>query len=417
MFRERRLPVFVRLAVGLSVAIPASLIVLGGYGPFAVPVAAPNTYNMNAGTTLVQPAPGVMNNDTPNGGVAVLVAPPTHATSFSLNNDGSFTYQPVATYAGVDLFKYKVQNGEGSSSTVGATINVHPVLTSLTLTPVSVVGGFAGKLTVNLNVPAPSTGTPVELSTNNATKVVLPPIVTVKSGTTAKSITFATKTVTAQTVASISAKFRSVTLTANLTLRTGGLLSMTVSPNPMAFMGTSVGTVTLSASAPPAGRTIELVSASSEISYPVNVVIPGGATSTVFDVEALVGPFSGSVVLTAKLGTTTRSVTLTQNGPTSNIDMKMNAFMPAIVKVAPGTQLTWTNIDPMPHTVTPDVSGFGPNSVTAFPSGLVNGDVFQWTVPANAAIGTKYYYHCLFHGAPGDGSSLGLGMVGMIEVI
>ncbi|MBI2441387.1 MAG: hypothetical protein HYV35_08460 [Lentisphaerae bacterium] len=89
-------------------------------------------------------------------------------------------------------------------------------------------------------------------------------------------------------------------------------------------------------------------------------------------------------------------------------------FNPVEATVSPGQEVQWTNQDAAPHTATSDpanpVPG-GPDSGT-----LSAGGTYSWTVPTNAVSGTRWFYHCIFHGTPGDGSSLGAGMVGVIAV-
>ena len=58
----------------------------------------------------------------------------------------------------------------------------------------------------------------------------------------------------------------------------------------------------------------------------------------------------------------------------------------------------------------------GPNSDAEFPGGVQPGESFTWVVPADAVVGTTWYYHCRFHGNQGPGSSLGPRMSGSIKV-
>jgi plastocyanin len=96
-----------------------------------------------------------------------------------------------------------------------------------------------------------------------------------------------------------------------------------------------------------------------------------------------------------------------------------DTFSPQEILVDNGTTVKWTNIDTDPHTVVADpldpVSG-GPHSDPYLPDGIAPGESWSWIVPANAASGTKWYYHCRIHGAAGDGDSYGTGMVGLIVV-
>ena len=72
---------------------------------------------MNEGSTLNQPAAGgVLDGDTDpdtDAITAVLATGPAHASSFTLNADGSFAYTPVANYCGSDSFTYKAQDVHG----------------------------------------------------------------------------------------------------------------------------------------------------------------------------------------------------------------------------------------------------------------------------------------------------------------
>ncbi|MBW3624440.1 MAG: hypothetical protein KY468_13625 [Armatimonadetes bacterium] len=101
-----------------------------------------------------------------------------------------------------------------------------------------------------------------------------------------------------------------------------------------------------------------------------------------------------------------------------NITENPYLFKPAAWTVEPGTVITWNHLTDVPHTVIsdPGTPPGGPNSDGQFPEGLKKGDAYSWTVPDDAKPGTTWFYHCRFHGKPGDGKSLGTGMVGTIQV-
>lgn len=91
-----------------------------------------------------------------------------------------------------------------------------------------------------------------------------------------------------------------------------------------------------------------------------------------------------------------------------------NTFSPQTVTVKGGQSVTWVNQDAMAHTITGDTSP-GPNSDAKNPTGLTKGQTYFWKVP-NAVAGTKFFYHCRFHGTAGDGTDFGTGMTGVIVV-
>ncbi|MDO8587185.1 MAG: plastocyanin/azurin family copper-binding protein [Armatimonadota bacterium] len=101
------------------------------------------------------------------------------------------------------------------------------------------------------------------------------------------------------------------------------------------------------------------------------------------------------------------------------VSMEDNTFVPREIAAPAGCLIEWTNKGGNPHTVTSDgknaVPG-GPDSGAQYKNGIQPGESYTWTVPANAKSGTKWYYHCAFHGSEGDGASLGSGMSGVIMV-
>jgi hypothetical protein len=85
-----------------------------------------DTYATAFNTVLTQSAPGVLANDTSNGGgamVAALVAAASNG-SVTLSADGGFTYTPRTGFAGFDSFTYRASNAAGVSSIATVTIVV-----------------------------------------------------------------------------------------------------------------------------------------------------------------------------------------------------------------------------------------------------------------------------------------------------
>jgi len=100
--------------------------------------------------------------------------------------------------------------------------------------------------------------------------------------------------------------------------------------------------------------------------------------------------------------------------PEGTVQMSGAAFVPQSLTRAAGQTVHWINNDNAAHTVTSDTGVF--NSDTGSPSGLGHGDTFDFQIPADAASGTTYYYHCRIHGVAGNGSAYGTGMAGRIVV-
>jgi VCBS repeat-containing protein len=95
------------------------------------PVANNDSYSVNEGGTLNEPAPGVLGNDTDaenNSLTATLVGTgPSHDSSFTFNSDGSFDYTHDGSETTSDSFTYKAKDGTLDSNTVTVTITIVPV--------------------------------------------------------------------------------------------------------------------------------------------------------------------------------------------------------------------------------------------------------------------------------------------------
>jgi VCBS repeat-containing protein len=95
------------------------------------PVAADDSGSTDEDTPLVVTAgAGVLANDTDvdgDGLTATLVSGPAHASSFSLDADGSYSYTPDADWYGSDSFTYRATDGAASSGVATVTLTVAPV--------------------------------------------------------------------------------------------------------------------------------------------------------------------------------------------------------------------------------------------------------------------------------------------------
>ena len=94
------------------------------------PVAAADSYTMDAATTLDVAAPGLLANDTDSDAGDTLqsrLGTGVHAGNLLLRSDGSFRYTPAAGFAGLDSFTYFVTDRAGAASPpVSVSIDVIP---------------------------------------------------------------------------------------------------------------------------------------------------------------------------------------------------------------------------------------------------------------------------------------------------
>jgi VCBS repeat-containing protein len=94
------------------------------------PIANNDTYGVDEGGTLTVVPAGVLGNDSDADSATlttVLVSGPAHASSFTLNLDGSFSYVHDGGETTSDSFTYKANDGAGDSNVATVTINVTAV--------------------------------------------------------------------------------------------------------------------------------------------------------------------------------------------------------------------------------------------------------------------------------------------------
>lgn len=94
-----------------------------------LPIALPDTYVVTQGTQF-NGTPSVLSNDVDLDDDtlhAVLMSAPQNG-SFTLNDDGTFTYTPGSTFAGIDSFTYLANDGQANSIGLGlVTLIVNPL--------------------------------------------------------------------------------------------------------------------------------------------------------------------------------------------------------------------------------------------------------------------------------------------------
>ncbi len=140
--------------VTISVAAP----------PISPPTSANDSYNGTEGTPLAVAAPGVLANDTSNGGgamTAAVVANPGNGT-LTLGSDGGFVYTPAPGFTGTDTFTYRATNLGGPGNVATVSIAVAAITTPQPPSNFRIIGMSGSAVTFAWSLPT-SGPTPASL--------------------------------------------------------------------------------------------------------------------------------------------------------------------------------------------------------------------------------------------------------------
>ncbi len=192
-----------------------------------------------------------------------------------------------------------------------------PTLSSLILSPTSVIGGQTSQGTVTLSNAAPTGGAIMALSSSNGAASV-PASVTVAEGAISANFTITANPVSYATSVTITAAYNNSNASATLWVGAGSPTPLptlsAIRLNPTTIKGglTSTGTVTLSAPAPSGGAVISLASSNTNVATVLaTITVPAGATSASFTVTTKRVSGRTSVVISAGYNNTNVSATLT----------------------------------------------------------------------------------------------------------
>jgi hypothetical protein len=263
-----------------------------------------------------------------------LAAVPSTVTVFAGSGVGYFDIvtSPVAEPTEVTI------SVSGGGVTLSRPLRLYsslPPLTSLTVSPSSVVGGASATGTVRLGSPAPAAGVYANLWSNLPNTASVPESVFIPGGATSASFevrTFPSSTTSVQLSAQLNGDFQFSSITVNPSAPSVALSAVTVNPTSVNGGSSTTGTVTLSAGAPSGGAVVSLSDNSSAATVPGSVTVAAGATSANFTV-------STSTVTTA----TPVTITGTYNGASRTVSLTVNPGPPAaptLVSPANGATVT-----------------------------------------------------------------------------
>jgi hypothetical protein len=180
---------------------------------------------------------------------------------------------------------------------------------SLSVNPTSILGGTAVEGRVTLNGTAGAGGYKVNLASSN-TNVVVPANLTVPDGQSSATFAITTKSVSTDTVVTITAGTSPSTVSAKLTLTRIRINTIALSPSSVGGGASSQATVTLNGPAPAGGATVVLQSNKSFATVPATVNVAAGQTSATFTVSTVPVASDSIATITAVYGGASSSVDL-----------------------------------------------------------------------------------------------------------
>jgi len=229
-------------------------------------------------------------------------------------------------------------------------------VTSIAVTPTSIVGGNLAVGTLHLSKAPASQGVNVTL-TSSASFVTVPSTVYIAAGQKSGTFPVSTAAVSVTEKATITGSLNKATKSISVTVDAPTLQSLQLLPSTVAGGDSSVGTVALSGIAPTGGLTVTLKSSKPSAGVPTSVTVPAGQQEGAFSITTVGIAKSASVVVSAKFGAQTKTAPLTVQAATV-ADM---IFNPATVVGGNPVELTINlNGSAPPGGLTVDISNSNP---------------------------------------------------------
>lgn len=253
------------------------------------------------------PAPGVVvqlgSSNTTVATVPLRITVPEGAASKTF----SVLTKAVASNATVNISAAY----DGVTKSAALTVKP-PAIIGLLLTPATITGGCltsTGKVT--LDGKAPPGGAQVTLSDTNPAAAV-PASVTVAAGAMTATFVITSTTQSVEQTGQVTAAYNGSSRSATLKVRPIGVLSLTLSPNPVVGPNDVTGTVNLECAAPAGGINVTLSTSSAPIASPTvsSILIPAGSSSKSFMIRTADVPASRNVLIRATANGTGKSVVL-----------------------------------------------------------------------------------------------------------
>lgn len=198
----------------------------------------------------------------------------------------------------------------GANTNASLTLKPEGIVSAVTFSPSSVVGGVNSTGTVKLTYAAGPTGVTVSLSGGDGS-ISYPSTVSIASGASSATFTVTTSAVTANDSETVTGTLGPSSAHGSLTVTASTLASLAFSPGSVVGGTSSTGTVTLTGVAPTNGLVVNLSGGDSYVGYPSSVTVPAGSKTVQFTITTSAVTSTKSEKITATLGSITKSATLT----------------------------------------------------------------------------------------------------------
>ena len=228
---------------------------------------------------------------------------------------GNTTISFAVTHLLVQTAQQVVITATYNGVSQNAILNVGPyTVSSITISPSSVLGGTPASGTVTLGAPAGTkSGAIVVKLTSSSKAITIPATVSVPVGSSSAKFNITTIPQSTDATATVTASLTSGSQRASITVLAAKLKSLSVTPTTVKGSATTAvtGTVTLTGPAPTGGFVIKLTSSDPSATVPATVTVPAGKSSATFKVSHTKVTGQTSVTLTATHGTDTQTAALT----------------------------------------------------------------------------------------------------------
>ncbi len=321
--------------------------------------------------TLTGPAPSSGVTVALSGGDSSVSYPSTVTIASGATSASFSVTTSIVTTAVTENLKATL----GTSLAASLALKPEGVVTGLSFTPSSIVGGKTATGTITLSAGAGPTGVTVALSGGDSS-ISYPSTVTIPSGASSKTFTVTSTALAANATEILTATLSPSSARGTLVV-TAPVVTNLVFASTSVFGGVStVGTITLSGPANSSGLTVALSGGNSSVGYPSTVSIASGASTATFTLTTSVVSVAATETIKAALGSSSMStsVTVKPAGIIAGL-----SFSPATIvggKTTTGTITLTAGAGPSGVTVT--LSG-GDSAIT-YPSSV--------TIPSGASSKT-----------------------------